>query len=110
MSRHIGSDFDRFLAEENLLDLAESLAARRVLVFKLRQMMREQGLDAMQLAERLDLEGAALQRLLGAGAEEKTDLLFLAKVAERLSTGLEEKNQHLLQNLADRLKEIYLRS
>ena len=109
MSRHIGSDFDRFLEQENLLDPTEAVAARRVLVFKLRQRMREQGLDAVQLAEQLGLEGELIQQVLGAGVEE-VDLLFLAKLAERLSQSAEEKQRQVLQELADRLKEIYLRS
>ncbi len=109
MSRHIGSDFDRFLEEENLRDPSEALAARRVLAFRIRQLMRQQGLDIGQLAERLGLESIMLQNVLAADAEA-VDLLFLARVAERLAELPGEEGADALRTLADRLKEIYLRS
>ena len=109
MSRHIGSDFDGFLEEEKLRDPTEALAARRVIAYRIRQLMRQQGLDAGQLAERLDLEVAGIQQVLGADAET-VDLLFLARVAERLSEWPGEEGAQALQGLVDRLKEIYLRS
>ncbi len=34
---HIGSDFDEFLREENLLEVAEAAAAKRVTVFQIAQ-------------------------------------------------------------------------
>ncbi len=109
MSRHIGSDFDRFLEEENLRDPTEAVAARRVLAFRLRQIMRDQGLDAVQLAARLDLDADHLHQLLGPAAEQ-VDLLFLARVAERLSGLQEGAGKADLKALSDRLKEIYLRT
>lgn len=38
-NQHIGSDFDDFLREENLLDVAEATAADRVTAFLIAQEM-----------------------------------------------------------------------
>lgn len=35
--QHIGSDFDDFLREENLFDVAEATAAKRVIAFQITQ-------------------------------------------------------------------------
>jgi hypothetical protein len=36
-TEHLGSDLDDFLRQENLLDSAEAMAAKRVLAFRLGQ-------------------------------------------------------------------------
>ncbi len=37
---HIGSDFDDFLREENLLEVSEATAVKRVIAFQIAQEMR----------------------------------------------------------------------
>lgn len=37
MKKQIGSNFDDFLREENLLDVAEATAAKRVIAFQIAQ-------------------------------------------------------------------------
>lgn len=60
----IGSDFDDFLAEEGLLDEAETVAVKRVLAFQIREMMESQNLSKAEMARRMRTSRAALERLL----------------------------------------------
>ncbi len=61
---HIGSDFDEFLAEEDLLAEAEAVAIKRVIAFQLEQLMREQHLTKTEMSRRMNTSRAALERLL----------------------------------------------
>jgi len=61
---HIGSDFDDFLAEEGLLEEAETVAVKRVLAFQIREMMESQNLSKAEMARRMRTSRAALERLL----------------------------------------------
>jgi antitoxin HicB len=61
---HIGSDFDDFLAEEGLLEEAETVAVKRVLAFQIREMMESQNLSKAEMARRMQTSRAALERLL----------------------------------------------
>jgi antitoxin HicB len=38
--KHIGSDFDDFLAEEGLLEEAEAVAVKRVLAFQIKELIK----------------------------------------------------------------------
>jgi hypothetical protein len=40
MNRHLGSDFDDFLAEENLLEGAEAVATERVMAYQVAEAMK----------------------------------------------------------------------
>ncbi|HEV7516488.1 MAG TPA: Fis family transcriptional regulator, partial [Thermoanaerobaculia bacterium] len=42
---HLGSDFDEFLREENLLEVAEAAAAKRVIAFQIAQEMKRRRLS-----------------------------------------------------------------
>ncbi|HYX24332.1 MAG TPA: XRE family transcriptional regulator [Thermoanaerobaculia bacterium] len=61
---HIGSDFDDFLREENLLDAAEATAAKRVIAFQIAQEMRRCRLTKSEMASRMKTSRPALERLL----------------------------------------------
>ena len=52
MSKHIGSKFANFLDEEGLLAEVEAVAAKRVIAFQLRELMKKQKLTKLQLAKR----------------------------------------------------------
>jgi plasmid maintenance system antidote protein VapI len=62
--KHIGSDFDDFLAEEGLLEEAEAVAVKRVLAFQIKELMEEQNLSKTEMARRMETSRAALERLL----------------------------------------------
>jgi len=41
--KHIGSDFDDFLAENGILTKSETIAIKRVITYLMVRLMREQG-------------------------------------------------------------------
>ncbi|MBN4075419.1 MAG: Fis family transcriptional regulator [SAR86 cluster bacterium] len=81
MNKHIGSKFDDFLNEENLLAEAQAEAIKRVVVWQLEQVMEEQKLSQTELAKRLHTSRSGLKRLLD---EENTSITLntLANVAQ----------------------------
>jgi antitoxin HicB len=61
---HIGSDFDEFLQEEGLLEVAEAAAAKRVIAFQIAQEMKRRRLSKSEMAHRMKTSRPALDRLL----------------------------------------------
>ena len=51
--KHLGSDFDNFLREENLLEDLEATAAKRVIAFQIAQEMKRRKLTKSQMASRM---------------------------------------------------------
>ncbi len=64
MSKHIGSKFDDFLEEENLLEEATAVAAKRVFVYQLEKEMKKQKIDKSDFAIRLETSRSAVDRIL----------------------------------------------
>ena len=64
MNKHIGSNFDDFLAEQGLLAETEATALKRVVAFQLEQEMKRTGLSKTQLAQRMNTSRSAVDRLL----------------------------------------------
>ena len=62
--RHIGSSFDQFLEEENILEECKEEAAKRVLVWQLEQEMKKQRLTKEEFAKRMHTSRAAADRVL----------------------------------------------
>ena len=62
--KHIGSNFDDFLREERLLDVAEATAIKRVIAFQIAQEMKRRKLTKSEMASRMKTSRAALERLL----------------------------------------------
>lgn len=63
-NQHLGSNFDDFLAEEGLLEQAETVAIKRALAFQVEQLMKEQNLSKTEMSRRMKTSRAALERLL----------------------------------------------
>ena len=63
-NKHIGSDFDDFLREENLLDDAESVAAKRVIAFQIAREMERADISQSELGRRMKTSRSAVERLL----------------------------------------------
>lgn len=61
--KHIGSDFDDFLKEENL-DTANIIAIKRVIAYQIAEEMKKKKLSKTQMASRMKTSRAALERLL----------------------------------------------
>jgi predicted XRE-type DNA-binding protein len=83
MNRHIGSSLDDFLEEEEMLAEAEAVAVKRVIVFQLRELMREQNLTTTQMAKWMNTNRSAMERLLDPDNVSVT-LLTLARAARAL--------------------------
>ena len=63
-SRHIGSDFDDFLAEDAMLEEATATAMKRVIAWQIEQEMKAQHLSKTAMATKMKTSRAALNRLL----------------------------------------------
>jgi antitoxin HicB len=61
---HLGSDFEEFLAEEGVLEAVQVLAVKKVIAYKLRELLRQQHLSKEVLAKRMKTSRASLDRLL----------------------------------------------
>lgn len=62
--KHLGSPFDDFLREEQMLEAAEAVAAKRVIAYQIAQEMKRRKLTKTQMASRMRTSRAALERLL----------------------------------------------
>lgn len=70
--KHLGSDFDDYLAEEGILAEAEAVAIKRVIAYQVAQLMDEQNITKTEMAERMKTSRAALNRLLDPGNKSVT--------------------------------------
>lgn len=86
--QHVGTDFDDFLAEEDLLAEAEAVAVKRVLAFQIARLMAEQQLTKAEMARRMNTSRAAVDRLLDPSCASAT-LLTLEKAACALGLRLQ---------------------
>ncbi len=60
----LGGEFDEILREENLLEISETTAARRVIAFQITKEMRRRRLTKSEMASRMKTSRPALERLL----------------------------------------------
>jgi antitoxin HicB len=70
--KYIGSNFDVFLEEENILQETEQVAIKRVLAMYIEKLMKEQELSKTQMARRMETSRSALNRLLDPENESVT--------------------------------------
>ena len=81
--KHIGSNFDDFLAEEAMLEETTATAVKRVIAWQIEQEMKAQKLTKTALASKMRTSRAALNRLLDASDTSLT-LTTLASAATAL--------------------------
>jgi len=62
--KHIGSKFDDFLKEENLLEQVQAAAIKRVVAYQILEEMKLKKLTKTEMASRMKTSRAALERLL----------------------------------------------
>ena len=62
--KHIGTDFDDFLAEEAMLQETKAVAIKRVIAWQIAQEMQTQHLTKTALAKKMHTSRTALNRLL----------------------------------------------
>ncbi len=60
----IGSSFDDFLQEENILAESDSVAIKRVVAFEVQKSMEEEHITKTEMAKRMNTSRSALTRLL----------------------------------------------
>jgi antitoxin HicB len=63
-NKHIGSDFDDFLREENIYEDVKAAAIKRVIAYQIAQEMKRRKLTKSEMATRMNTSRAALERLL----------------------------------------------
>ena len=61
--KHIGSSFDDFLAEENMLEESEAVAIKRVIAHQIEAVMKKKHLTKTVLAQKMHTSRSALERL-----------------------------------------------
>jgi predicted XRE-type DNA-binding protein len=82
-NRHIGSDFEDFLAEEGQLEAATAVAIKRVLAWQIQQAMKETNVSQAELARRMKTSRAVIHRLLDA-TDPSVTLSTISKAASAL--------------------------
>ncbi len=65
-NKHIGSNFDDFLAEDNLLEEATAIAVKRVIAWQIEQAMLTSGVNKSALAKRMNTSRTVVDRMLNA--------------------------------------------
>ena len=81
--KHVGSNFDDFLAEEALLEEATAAAVKRMIAWQIEQEMKAQKLTKTALAAKMRTSRSALNRLLDTNDTSLT-LTTLASAAAAL--------------------------
>lgn len=66
MNKHIGSNFDDFLAEEGMQEEVTAAAMKRVIAWQIGQAMKRNKISKTEMAERMHTSRAVVNRLLDA--------------------------------------------
>jgi DNA-binding Xre family transcriptional regulator len=62
--KHIGSNLDDFLREEQLLHIVEATVVKRVIAFQIEREMKRRKLTKTEMANRMKTSRAGVERLL----------------------------------------------
>jgi predicted XRE-type DNA-binding protein len=79
-NKHIGSNFDDFLKDENLLENTEANAIKRVIAYQLQNAMKHRHLTKTLMAKKMNTSRSAVERLFNPGNNSVT-LVTLNKAA-----------------------------
>ena len=60
----LGSSFDDFLEEQNMLSEVESLATKRVIAYQIQESMKKKKITKTEMAKRMGTSRSSLNRLL----------------------------------------------
>jgi antitoxin HicB len=87
-NKYIGASFDDFLQEEGILQEAQAAAAKKVIAFQVRKIMKEKNISKAEMTRRMHIKSRMqLDRLLNP-ANKSVTLLTLEKVANALNKRL----------------------
>ena len=88
-NKHIGSSFDSFLQEEGILEETQAAAVKRVIAFKIREIMKKKNITKTEMTRRMHIKSRIqVDRLLDP-ANKSVTLLTLEKAANALGKRLE---------------------
>jgi DNA-binding Xre family transcriptional regulator len=79
MNKYIGSTFDNFLEEEGMKDEVENDSIKKIIAFQLQETIKVENLTKTELARKMEMSRAAVDRLLDPYNESVT--LFTLKKA-----------------------------
>ena len=85
--KHIGSSFDDFLQEEQMLHAVEATAVKRVIAFQIEKEMKRRKLTKTEMASRMKTSRAGVERLLDP-ANSSVTLSTLERAASALGKRL----------------------
>lgn len=85
--RKLGTSFDSFLEEEEILQESEAVAIKRVIAYALEQKMKADNISVNRLAKELETSRTAICRILD---PENTSITLstIVKVAKYLGKGI----------------------
>jgi antitoxin HicB len=83
---HLGSEFDDFLRDENLLEAAEATATKRMIAFQIAREMKRRRLTKSEMASLMKTSRPALERLL-----DPTNPSVTLSTLERAASALGKK-------------------
>lgn len=90
-NKHIGSSFDDFLQEEGILGKTQAAAAKKVIAFQIKKIMKEKNISKTEMTRRMHIKSRMqLDRILNPDNRSVT-LLTLEKVAHALDKHLTVK-------------------
>ncbi len=87
-ARHLGQDFDEYLAEEGVLEQTHALALKRLISVKIEEQMRLKTITKTEMARRMNTSRAALNRLLDA-SETSLTLITLVSALRALELDIQ---------------------
>jgi antitoxin HicB len=87
MTKHIGSHLDDLLREDGVLEEVTAVAMKRVIAWQIAEVMKAQGINKSELAERMHTSRAQLNRVLD-GADTGLTLETLSRTAQALGCRL----------------------
>jgi hypothetical protein len=85
---HIGSSFDKFLAEQGILEECEYQALKEMLADQVKHAMAEEGLSKTAMATRMATSRRQLERLLDPKEQSNVTLSTMAKAARAVGREL----------------------
>jgi predicted XRE-type DNA-binding protein len=88
-AKHVGSDFDEFLAEEGILEESTALAVKRVIAWQIQQEMKAQKISKSKMAALMGTSRSRLDSLLD---ETNVSLTLRTLVSAAAALG---KNLHV---------------
>lgn len=89
-NRHVGSDFEEFLQEDDRLEEATAIAIKRVLAWEIGQAMIKSHMSQAEMARRMKTSRAVIRRLLDKDDPSVT-LSTMSKAATALGRSLSLK-------------------